>query len=89
MRLKAKTYHMKKDELKETRIGFIAQDVVYESLNEETNKLDDLFSIIKFHEEEDMMEESIDSETGVNNPEGKCMNLNYNSCVPLLQEHYK
>jgi hypothetical protein len=84
MRLKAKTYHMKKDELKETRIGFIAQDVLYESLNEETKELDHLFSIINFHDEEDMME-SIDSETGVNNPKGKCMNLNYNSCVPLLQ----
>ena len=58
--------------------------IVYESLNEKTNKLDDLISIIKFHEEQHM-EASNDPETGVNNPVDKCMSLNYNACVPLLQ----
>jgi hypothetical protein len=83
MNLQAKSYNWKRDESKKFYYGFIAQDVIYESKNDETKELDDLACIVNFHDASDM-KGGIDEETGVNNPEGKCMNLNYDSCIPLL-----
>ena len=83
MNLNAKCYTWKRDERKKKYFGFIAQDVIYESKNDETKDYDDLNCIVNYHDASDM-KESVDEETGVLNPEGKCLNLNYDSCIPLL-----
>ena len=83
MNLNAKCYNWKKDESKKKYFGFIAQDVIFESKNDETKDFDDLSCIVNYHDADDM-KGGIDEITGINNPEAKCMNINYDSCIPLL-----
>ena len=77
MRLEAKQYYWKeeKDSLK---YGFIAQDVIKQ----------DIMSCVNFAESKGMVG-GVDLETGVNNPADVCMNLNYDSMIPLLQKALK
>ena len=77
MRLEAKQYYWK-EEKGNIKYGFIAQDVVQQ----------DLMPCVNFAESKGMVG-GVDPETGVNNPADVCMNLNYDSMVPLLQKSLK
>jgi hypothetical protein len=72
MRLESKQYYWK-DEKESLKYGFIAQDVIHQ----------DLMSCVNFAQM-DGMAGGVDEETGVNNPPDICLNLNYDSMVPLL-----
>lgn len=77
MNLEAKQYHWK-EEKERLKYGFIAQDVIQQ----------DLMPCVNFAESKGMMG-GTDPETGVNNPADICMNLNYDSMIPLLQKALK
>ena len=77
MRLEAKQYYWK-DEKESLKYGFIAQDVIKQ----------DIMSCVNFAESKGMAG-GVDPETGVNNPADICMNLNYDSMIPLLQKSLK
>ena len=75
MELIPKEYNWKTDDEKATvRYGFIAQDVVSKNL----------MPCINFSQM-DGLSGGTDEITGVNNPEDICLNLNYDSMIPLLQ----
>ena len=77
MNLEAKQYYWK-EEKERLKYGFIAQDVIKQ----------DIMPCVNFAESKGMMG-GVDAETGVNNPADICMNLNYDSMIPLLQKALK
>ena len=77
MNLEAKQYHWK-EEKENLKYGFIAQDVIKQ----------DLMPCVNFAKSTGMIG-GTDPETGVNNPADICMNLNYDSMIPLLQKALK
>jgi hypothetical protein len=77
MNLEAKQYYWK-DEKENLKYGFIAQDVIQQ----------DLMPLVNFAESKGMVG-GVDPETGVNNPADICLNLSYDSMIPLLQKALK
>ena len=77
MNLEAKQYYWK-NEKENLKYGFIAQDVIKQ----------DIMPCVNFAESKGMIG-GIDPETGVHNPVDICMNLNYDSMIPLLQKALK
>jgi hypothetical protein len=84
MRLEPKLFNWKKDESKKKYFGYIAQDVIYNSIDDEKKGYDALGHLVNFVDDT-TMKEGVDI-TGVNDPEGKCMNINYDGCIPILHK---
>lgn len=84
MKLEPKLFNWKKDESKKKYFGYIAQDVIYNSIDDEKKGYDDLAHLVNFVDDT-TMKEGVDI-TGVNDPEGKCMNINYDGCIPILHK---
>lgn len=84
MKLEPKLFNWKKDESKKKYFGYIAQDVIYNSIDDEKKGYDALAHLVNFVDDT-TMKEGVDI-TGVNDPEGKCMNINYDGCIPILHK---